>query len=213
MIEPFPVPQPSDLPAAAAPKKRKKWPWLVGAPVLVLALAAAFGEDAREQGDPVTAASPTGQAAVPIVPAPATSAASAAPASLATPVWNSAPAATNVSLLSTAVPAPALAVVFSPARQQDSSSRRNAIRSAQQYLEFSAFSRSGLIDQLEYEGFSTEDATFAVDSLNVDWNEQAAKSARQYLEYTSFSRSGLIDQLVYEGFTHAQAEYGVNAAY
>nr|WP_330181260.1 Ltp family lipoprotein [Nocardia sp. NBC_01503] len=52
-----------------------------------------------------------------------------------------------------------------------------------------------------------------MDSLNVDWNEQAAKSAKQYLEYTSFSRSGLIDQLVYEGFTRAQAEYGANASY
>ena len=38
-----------------------------------------------------------------------------------------------------------------------------------------------LIDQLssEYgEQFSVEDATVAVDSLNVDWNAQAAESAR-----------------------------------
>ena len=41
----------------------------------------------------------------------------------------------------------------------------------------SGFSRSGLIDQLKYEGFSTEDATVAVDSITVDWNEQAARKA------------------------------------
>ena len=76
-----------------------------------------------------------------------------------------------------------------------------------------AFSRSGLIEQLEYEGFSTEDATYAVDNLNADWNKQAALSAEQYLEMTSFSRSGLIEQLEYEGFTSAQAEYGDNAVY
>jgi len=140
-------------------------------------------------------------------------AASAAPAALSAPGWNSAPAVADVPLPATAAPAPAFAVAFSPFMQQLSSSQQNAIRSAQQYLEISAFSRSGLIDQLEYEGFSTEDATFAVDSLNVDWNEQAARSAEQYLEMTSFSLSGLIDQLVYEGFTHAQAEYGANAAY
>ena len=64
--------------------------------------------------------------------------------------------------------------------------------------------------QLEYEGFSTEDATWGVDRVSVDWNEQAAKSAKSYLEYTSFSRSGLVDQLLYEGYTAKQAEYGVS---
>jgi hypothetical protein len=57
--------------------------------------------------------------------------------------------------------------------------------------------------------FSNEDATWGVDSLNADWNEQAAKKAKSYLEFQSFSRSGLIDQLLFEGFTPEQAEYGV----
>lgn len=92
----------------------------------------------------------------------------------------------------------------------ESISQRNARGSAEDYLAFASFSRTGLIGQLEYEGFSTADATYAVDVLNVDWNEQAAKSAASYLEFSSFSRSGLIDQLVYEGFTQAQAEYGVS---
>ena len=92
-------------------------------------------------------------------------------------------------------------------------SQENALESAQSYLEYSAFSRSGLIDQLKYEGFSKSDATFAVDSLDVDWKEQAAKSAESYLEYSSFSRSGLIDQLEYEGFSSAEAEYGADAAF
>ena len=89
-------------------------------------------------------------------------------------------------------------------------SEENAIKSAEQYLSFSAFSRSGLIDQLEYEGFSVADATLAVDYIDVDWNEQAWKSAEQYLSFSAFSRSGLIDQLEYEGFTKAQATYGVD---
>lgn len=87
--------------------------------------------------------------------------------------------------------------------------QKNAIGSAKTYLTYSSFSRSGLIGQLEFEGFSTEDATFAVDFLDVDWNEQAAKSAETYLTYSSFSRQGLIDQLEFEGFTHDQAVYGV----
>ncbi|MCK6211582.1 Ltp family lipoprotein [Georgenia sp. EYE_87] len=88
--------------------------------------------------------------------------------------------------------------------------QQNAQRSAEDYLAFTAFSRTGLIGQLEFEGFSTADATWGVDHLTVDWNEQAAKSAEQYLEFTSFSHSGLVDQLIFEGFTAEQAEYGVS---
>jgi hypothetical protein len=71
------------------------------------------------------------------------------------------------------------------------------------------FSRTGLIGQLEYEGYSTADSTYGVDAQNADWNAQAAKTAASYLKFSSFSRIGLIDQLVYEGYTQAQAEYGV----
>ncbi|MCM3659450.1 Ltp family lipoprotein [Georgenia satyanarayanai] len=89
-------------------------------------------------------------------------------------------------------------------------SQQNAKRSAESYLDFSAFSHEGLVKQLEFEGFSTEDATWAVDEVKVDWNEQAAKSAESYLEFSGFSRSGLIDQLLFEGFSQEQAEYGVS---
>ena len=54
-------------------------------------------------------------------------------------------------------------------------------------------------------------AAAAVDSLNVDWFEQAAKSAESYLEFSAFSRQGLIDQLVYEGFSVEQAAYGATS--
>ena len=84
---------------------------------------------------------------------------------------------------------------------------------AEDYLDYSAFSRTGLIKQLKYEGFSLADATYAVDHVVVNWNEQAAKKAADYLDYSSFSRSGLMDQLLYEGFTQTQAAYGVSMAY
>jgi hypothetical protein len=73
-----------------------------------------------------------------------------------------------------------------------------------------AFSRSGLIKQLEFEGFEKADATYGVDALKVDWNEQAAKKAESYLETQSFSRKGLIDQLKFEGFSTEEATYGVS---
>lgn len=89
--------------------------------------------------------------------------------------------------------------------------QENALRSAESYLSFTHFSREGLIGQLEFEGFTTEEASWAVDQVGADWNEQAAGSAASYLELTSFSRTELYDQLIFEGFTPEQAEFGVTS--
>lgn len=88
--------------------------------------------------------------------------------------------------------------------------QENARESAESYLDMMAYSRSGLIDQLKYEGYSTKDATYGVDAQKADWNKQAAASAQSYLDMMAYSRSGLIEQLEFEGYTRAQAEYGVN---
>ncbi len=84
----------------------------------------------------------------------------------------------------------------------------NALKSAKSYLESKAFSYQGLIEQLEYEKYSNEEAVYAADNCGADWKEQAVKSAASYLEYSSFSKDSLIKQLEYEGFTHEQAVYG-----
>ena len=109
----------------------------------------------------------------------------------------------------------------SPSRSRspdETAGQKNARESAEQYLQTAAFSRAGLIKQLssQYgEGYSKADATYAVDHIDVNWNEQAAKAAKEYLANSPFSRSGLIQQLessAGDGYTHAQAVYGVNKA-
>ncbi len=105
-----------------------------------------------------------------------------------------------------ATPAPAATRALTAAQE-------NAILKGQEYLDYTAFSRTGLIDQLVYEGFTKKVATFGVDSLAVDWKEQAYLKGKAYLDYTSFSLKGLIDQLEYEGFTAKQAKYGATKAY
>lgn len=84
----------------------------------------------------------------------------------------------------------------------------NALKSAQNYLKIMAFSYNGLIEQLEYEEYSNEEAVYAADNCGADWNEQATKKAKSYLEIMTFSKDGLIEQLEFEGFTHEQAVYG-----
>jgi hypothetical protein len=90
-------------------------------------------------------------------------------------------------------------------------SQQNAAKKATSYLRNSSFSRSGLIKQLEFEGFNNADATFGVDSTKTNWSEQAVKKAASYLKNSSFSRTGLIKQLEFEGFNNADAAYGVDA--
>ena len=74
-----------------------------------------------------------------------------------------------------------------------STGKSNAFSKAKSYLKSSAFSRKGLIEQLEFEGFSETEATYAVDNCGADWNEQAVKKAKSYLRSSSFSRKSLIE--------------------
>ncbi len=97
-------------------------------------------------------------------------------------------------------------------KSSETAGQSNARKSAKQYLDISPFSRLGLIDQLLYEKYTLEDATYGVDIANTDWNAQAGKSAIAYLEISAFSRQGLIDQLLYEKYTQSQAEYGTTKA-
>ena len=90
-------------------------------------------------------------------------------------------------------------------------SQKNAVRAAQSYLNYTAFSHDGLVAQLEYGKFSHADAVYGADNSGANWNEQAAKAAKSYMEYSAFSRGSLIAQLEYGKFTQAQAEYGANA--
>ena len=88
--------------------------------------------------------------------------------------------------------------------------QQKALDRAKEYLRAMPFSHEGLIDQLEYEGYATADATYAADNCGADWNEQALKKAKSYLDTMAFSYSGLVDQLEYEGFTSEQATYGAD---
>jgi hypothetical protein len=93
------------------------------------------------------------------------------------------------------------------------------VASAEQYLSLDeGFSQQGLIDQLDSpdgSGYSVNDATVAVDSLNENWNAQAVLAAKNYLNTEPFSCNDLIQQLDSPDgseFTVAQATYGATQA-
>ncbi len=88
--------------------------------------------------------------------------------------------------------------------------QKNALEQADQYLAFTNFSHDGLVEQLEYEGYSHDVAVFAADNCGADWNAQAVNTAKGYLEISAFSYEGLYDQLIFEKFTEEQARHGVD---
>ena len=70
------------------------------------------------------------------------------------------------------MPPGAMAVPAPPPATEDSSgdetvSQANARRKAADYPDFSAFSRSGLIEQLEFEGFSQAESEHGADSVGL----------------------------------------------
>jgi hypothetical protein len=87
-------------------------------------------------------------------------------------------------------------------------SQKNAREAAERYLSVSSFSKSGLGKQLKFEGYDKSSINYALEAIEVDWNEQAAESAARYLEVSPFSHSSLVKQLKFDGFTTEQAEFG-----
>ena len=96
---------------------------------------------------------------------------------------------------------------------QPSTGDLNALAQAKRYLSSMHFSRSGLIEQLQYEGYTDSECVYAVDNCGASWKKQAVGKAQDYLKSSSFSRKELVEQLEFEGFTAEEAEYGVSQVY
>src|SRR5260370_3696046 len=114
---------------------------------------------------------------------------------------------------------PTTAATTPPAAPQYTITQQQAIDAANNYLSAEpGFSYQGLINQLHSaygSGFSVADATFAVNHVPADWNQQAVFAARNYMSSEpGWSCSGLVQQLdsPYGGqFTQPQAEHGAQA--
>ena len=84
------------------------------------------------------------------------------------------------------------------------------------YLDFMAFSRNGLIHQLQHDGYTDNAISNALDLLEkyyVSWDAEAIKKAQEYMETFSFSQQRLYEQLIHDGFTQEQANYGASYVY
>jgi cytoskeletal protein RodZ len=127
----------------------------------------------------------------------------------ATPTPSTPPSAATTS--APAKPAAPKPAAPKPAAPKLTIAQENAVGTAESYLDYSGFSKKGLIKQLEFEGYKAKDITAALATMKVDWNAEAAESARSYVDYSHFSRNGLIKQLKFEGYTSKQAVHGADS--
>lgn len=231
------VPKPAATPATTTvliqppAKKKRKWPWIVGgvvaAFILIPAIATAGNhDDTKDAGPGVTVSDePSDEPSVePVdtrVPIPDMTGMTVADAVAALKLVNitlNLPAEVGQDWIVTEQTVPGgekiepgdpLSITAKEPAPVYTLAQQNAISKAQDYLEYQGFSRDGLIGQLEYEGYSTADATFGADNSGADWNAEAAEKAKSYMEYQSFSRQGLYDQMAYEKFTDAQIQFAL----
>ena len=96
---------------------------------------------------------------------------------------------------------------------------KQALKSAQNYIDVMAFSKQGLYDQLtsEYaDKYSDEAAQYAIDNVKADYKEEAVEAAKNYLDTMSFSKEGLKDQLTSQyadKYTEEEAQYAIDKIY
>lgn len=92
---------------------------------------------------------------------------------------------------------------------------RNALEQAQEYIDTMFLSETGLYRQfnLDYTvHFSDEAIQYAVENVNVDYNEEALEAAISHRGNYAYEGEELYNQLSgnYDGFTEEQAQYAMD---
>lgn len=93
---------------------------------------------------------------------------------------------------------------------------KSALKSGESYGKRMHMSKQGIYDQLssEYgEQFSAEAAQYAIENLDIDYNENALASAKSYATTMNMSKIGVYKQLISEHgekFTPEEGQYAID---
>ena len=93
---------------------------------------------------------------------------------------------------------------------------KSALRQADTYANTMHMSKARIYNQLisEYgEKFTEEEAQYAVDNVDADWNENALATAKNYQDNMALSPEAIRDQLTSEygeEFTQEEADYAIS---
>ena len=86
-----------------------------------------------------------------------------------------------------------------------------AIQTAKDYLDTMHLSQTELSQMLSVENIDSEDAKFALEYLDIDWNQEARKKAKEYCKHKiGFSKVKLKAQLLFDHFTEEEADFALS---
>lgn len=94
--------------------------------------------------------------------------------------------------------------------------QKNALKKAESYSKLMHMSKAKIYEQLtsEYgEGFTAEEAQYAIDNIEADWKANALAKAKSYQTTMNMSKSRIYEQLTSqygEGFTAEEAQYAID---
>lgn len=98
-----------------------------------------------------------------------------------------------------------------PPLESLSETQVQAIQTAEDYLDTMPLSQTELLQMLSVENIDLEDAKFAIEYLNIDWNQEAKKKAKEYCKHKiGFSKEKLKAQLLFDHFTEEEANFAVS---
>ena len=98
--------------------------------------------------------------------------------------------------------------------KEPTNGEKNALKKAESYSKTMHMSKQGIYNQLtsSFEGFTNEEAQYAIDNIKADWNSNALEKAKSYQQTMSMSKQGIYNQLTssFEGFTNEEAQYAID---
>lgn len=104
-------------------------------------------------------------------------------------------------------------IVYSLGRKP-TNGETNALKKAESYSKLMHMSKKGIYNQLtsSIEGFTDEEAQYAIDNIKADWNANALEKAKSYQKTMSMSKNAIYNQLTssVEGFTNEEAQYAID---
>lgn len=87
----------------------------------------------------------------------------------------------------------------------------SAYNRAVQYVENIAISEARVGQMLDFNGYTEDEKEYAMSSLFVDWNDEAAQYVDERINSeNATSYKSLLDSMEYDGFTSEQIEYAIS---
>ena len=113
-----------------------------------------------------------------------------------------------------AAPGPAVTPTSepTPASTEIPQGMKDALSRAQEMLDY-GLSAANIYDILLSEGYTNSQANFALENLNVDWNEIAYNRAVYCHEVLNLNKEKLIEELKFERFTDEEIQYAIDKVF